>query len=337
MSSQSIVRRIVGPFQRFLQVEAASGIVLIAAAAVAMVWANSPWSASYASLRGSAAHTIIELSMGVFFFVVGMELRREMRDGELSSARQAVAPIATALGGMLVPAGIYAALNVGRAGSGGWGVPMATDIAFAVGVLTLLGNRVPASARILLLALAVIDDVGAVIVIAVFYAGDILLHGVVIGGVVLGLVLPPMPRLHHTLHQWVAFLVMPVFALANAGIELGHASLAGDAGFVFLGIVLGLAVGKPLGILAAYRLVGARIARATAVVGISGGIGFTMSLFIAQLAFPAGPLLDTAKLAIIVGSVIAAVVALAVGRLVLTPRADSPEYTPEPAPARSDG
>jgi len=413
---------ITSPIQRILAIEAASGIVLLVATAAALTWANV-WTGSYADLW----HTPIGGRIGpwsyeqplhfwvndglmtVFFFVVGLEIRREIFEGELASFKKAALPLAAAVGGMLVPAAIFTALNIGRAGSAGWGVPMATDIAFAVGVLTLLGSRTPPALRVLLLALAVIDDIGAIVVIAIFYSTGISIEGFVlvgagvgavlvmrtagvrapllyvvpgavvwagflvtgihptIGGVVLGLLTPvrpwfgpsgfaattqeqlerlpandraallssldmidqarqeavsPVERLIHALHPWVAFVVMPVFALANAGVVLGGAIFSGDYFWLFAGIVAGLALGKPLGIAVA-SLGASRIGIATRseditrrgvlLVGLVGGIGFTMSLFIAQLAFPPGPLLDTAKLAILVGSAAAIVVGLAFG------------------------
>jgi len=413
---------ITSPIQRILEIEAASGIVLLVATVAALVWANvSP--ASYEHVW----HTPIGVRLGpwgfeqplhfwvndglmtIFFFVVGLEIRREIFEGELSTFRQAALPLAAALGGMLVPAAIFATLNVGRAGSPGWAVPMATDIAFAVGVLTLLGSRVAPALRILLLALAVIDDIGAIVVIAVFYSAGIAADGMVlvvaglvvvlllrsagvrnafvyiapgiavwagflvtgihptIGGVLLGLLTPvrpwfgpsgfaettlaeleqfgakdraelltsldlinqarrealsPAELLVHALHPWVAFIVMPVFALANAGVVLGGAELSGDALWLFLGIVLGLSLGKPIGItLASFSAIRAKVASGSAemtrrgvlLVGLVGGIGFTMSLFIAQLAFEPGPLLDTAKLAILVGSGVAMVLGLSFG------------------------
>jgi NhaA family Na+:H+ antiporter len=315
---------------------------------------------------------------------------------------------------MLLPAAIYVAFNTGRAGSAGWAIPMATDIAFAVGVLTLLGSRVPPALRILLLALAVIDDLGAIMVIALFYSGGIGATGLAIGasgvaavlalrwigvrsplayvvpgillwaglygagihptlaGVILGLITPvrswygragfteatqahlgeldraadrhatlehldaierarreavsPSERLLHRLHPWVAYGVMPLFALANAGVAFGGADLSGDTLRVFLGITLGLAVGKPVGIflmcLAAKASgVATRPTGVThvgvGIVGVVAGIGFTMSIFIASLAFPPGPLLDTAKLAILVGSASSMVIGLLAGRLAL--------------------
>jgi Na+:H+ antiporter, NhaA family len=413
---------IASPIQRILAVEAASGIVLLATTAAALAWANL-WTSSYTDLW----HTPIGGRIGpwsyeqplhfwvndglmtVFFFVVGLEIRREIFEGELATLKKAALPLAAAVGGMLVPAAIFAALNIGRAGSAGWAVPMATDIAFAVGVLTLLGSRVPSPLRVLLLALAVIDDIGAIVVIALFYSAGISVEGFAlvaagiggvlvmraagvrapllylapglvvwagflvtgihptIGGVVLGLITPvrpwfgasgfaattqkhleqlpandraallssldaieqarreavsPAERLIHALHPWVAFVVMPIFALANAGVVLGGASFSGDYLWLFAGIVAGLALGKPIGItlasLGATRLKLAERSeeatrRGVLLVGLVGGIGFTMSLFIAQLAFPPGPLLDTAKLAILVGSGTAILVGLAFG------------------------
>jgi NhaA family Na+:H+ antiporter len=344
--------------------------------------------------------------MTIFFFVVGLEIRREAYEGELAGLRKAALPIAAAIGGMLVPAGIYAAFNAGRAGIDGWGIAMATDIAFAVGVLTLLGRRVSSSLRMLLLALAVIDDIGAILVIAIFYTAGIEPYGLILvaggaaivyvlqatgvrppiayvipgvlvwaglywsgvhptlAGVLLGLMTPvrswfgragfaeatranlddlegdlhvrlaaieqarreaisPAERLQHMLHPWVAFAIMPLFALANAGVALGGASLTGDGLFVFVGIVLGLALGKPLGIYAAGAALRGKVSRSgLLVVGIVGGIGFTMSLFVAQLAFPPGPLLDTAKLGILVGSAAAIVLGLLVGLLALRGRGE---------------
>ncbi len=416
--------RLVTPIQRILAVEAASGVVLLAAAAIALIWANSAWGDSYqrllaapvgvqlgdASVARPLQFWVNEGLMTLFFFVVGIEIRREIHEGDLSELRRAALPLAAAFGGMMVPAAIYAILNAGRAGSAGWGIPMATDIAFAVGVLTVLGDRVSASVRVLLLALAVIDDLGAIAVIAVFYnhggsldgavmaAGGVgavlvlkavgvrstlayVVPGVVlwtgcyrlgihptIAGVILGMMAPvrpwfgparfarataahldgvdagtardelqvklaaieqarreaisPAERLLFALHPWVAFVVMPVFALANAGVVIGGADLSGDALYVFLGVGLGLALGKPLGIFVASLLATSTgLARrgpdvthhGVLLVGVVGGIGFTMSLFVAQLAFPPGPMLDTAKLAVLAGSGAAAVVGVVVG------------------------
>jgi len=442
-----LARRALAPVERFLAIEAASGIVLLAAAVVALAWANSPWRASYEALW----HTAFGLRLGpwsferdlhfwindglmtVFFFVVGLEIRREIHRGELSELRRAALPLAAALGGMVVPALLFAAVNHGRPSAVGWGVPMATDIAFAVGVLALLGKRVPPALRILLLALAVIDDVGAILVIAVFYSGGFAPAGLAIAaagislvlgmqrlgvrsplayvppavltwagayasgvhptlaGVAVGLMTParawfggagflataeanlqslrekdphdehelladldeidgarreavsPVVRLIHALHGWVAFGIMPLFALANAGVTLGNARFDGHAARVFLGVTLGLVLGKPLGVVGlswvASRLGLVVLPRGVGwtqmvVVGLAAGIGFTMALFIAQLAFPPGPLLETAKLAILVGSVLGGLLAYAAGRKIL---AAAPEAGAARTAAEAEG
>src|ERR671917_1727276 len=182
-----LIERVLAPFQRFVQTESASGLVLLACTALALAWANSPWSASYEHLwetrltlavgpwssQITLHHLINDGLMAVFFFLVGLEIKREMLAGELASLRQAALPIAGALGGMVAPALLYASLNAGSAGEPGWGVPMATDIAFALGVLALLGDRIPTGVRVFLAALAIVDDIGAVLVIAIFYSGGI--------------------------------------------------------------------------------------------------------------------------------------------------------------------
>jgi Na+:H+ antiporter, NhaA family len=418
-------RALANPIQQILAIEAASGIALLAATVAALVWANTG-GASYEALW----HVPIGVEvaswsfvrplhfwindglMTIFFLVVGLEIRREIFEGELTSLRKAALPLAAAVGGMLAPAAIFALLNAGRPTAAGWAIPMATDIAFAVGVLTLLGSRVPVAWRVLLLALAVIDDIGAIVVIAAFFSSGISLGGLVLvaigvcvvlilraagvraplvyvvpgalvwagllaagihptlGGVLLGLLAPvrpwfgpsgfaettqtqladlpeddrhallarldlinqarreavsPVERLIHALHPWVAFGIMPLFALANAGVVLGGADLQGASLWLFAGVVAGLALGKPLGIVIA-SLGASRLGIATRseemtrrgllLVGLVGGIGFTMSLFIAQLAFPPGPFLDTAKLAILVGSGVAIVIGLGFGLFV---------------------
>jgi NhaA family Na+:H+ antiporter len=427
---RSGVKRVLVPVERFLAIEAASGILLLIAATVALAWANSPWRTSYSDLWhipigfsfGEFAFArdlhfwINEGLMTIFFFVVGLEIRREIHAGELSEVRRAALPVAAALGGMLVPALIFFSLNVGRASANGWAVPMATDIAFAVGALALLGKRVAPALRILLLALAVIDDVGAIVVIALLYSSNLNAIGFVVlglgiggilllqvlgtrsapaylapaiviwsgayvagihpalAGVLIGLMTPvtawfgtagvldkietdvrslrahdvsddrkliphldaltkanreavsPVERLQHQLHGWVAFGIMPLFAFANSGVSLGQTSFDGDALWVFWGVGLGLTLGKPIGILSAcwiaVRLRAAALPSGVqwshiAVIGMAGGIGFTMALFIAQLAFSAGMLLETAKLAILCCSALAGVLSLLVGRRVL--------------------
>jgi len=387
------------------------------------VWANSPWAQSYDALwntpvviglggLGLAKPLVLWVNdglMAVFFFVVGLEIKREVLVGELRAPRRAVLPAAAALGGMIVPATIYLALNLDGPGSHGWGIPMATDIAFAIGALALLGSRVPIGLKVFLTALAIVDDLGAVLVIALFYTANLdltvlgiglaifgvmallavlrvrwvglyMLLGVglwvallqsgvhaTVAGVLAALTIPstaridagrfrgrvrelldrfevldidpgahrllpeqqevvyglatlvehvesPLHRLEHALHPWVTFAIMPIFALANAGVSI-DASLAEVALHpVTLGVVLGLVVGKLVGVLGF-----AWLAAATGVaelpagatwrqmtgVAMLAGIGFTMSLFIASLAFGDSPLLDNAKVGILGASALA--------------------------------
>ena len=426
MASDRPLARFVGrPVAGFLRVEAAGGIVLLLAAVAAMVWANSPWAASYNALWETELairlgpvqivedlrHWVNDALMVLFFFVVGLEIKYEIVSGELRDPRSASVPIVAALGGMVVPAAIYAAFNAGGPGSSGWGIPMATDIAFAVGVLGLLGRRIPSPARVFLLTLAIVDDIGAIVVIAVFYTADLslgwlavaaggvllivalrrlrvwsmsvyVLVGVVvwfatyesgvhatIAGVTLGLLAPALPLLdqeaareyakeaiadHHLdahelrryrfllaesvpvaervgsrLHPWSSYLVLPIFAFANAGITLsGGALVEALTAPVTAGVALGLLLGKPVGILAASWLtVRAGLGRLPdrtswqmmAGLGVVAGIGFTVSLFITGLSFPgADVLVGDAKVGVLGGSVLAAL--LGSGALVLATR-----------------
>jgi len=376
------VRRVVvTPVQRFMEIEAAGGLVLVAAAVVAIAWANGPFGDSYHDLwtrivtfdvgpihiSEPLEGWVNDALMTIFFFVVGLEIKREAVTGELRDPRTAALPIFAALGGMIVPAGIYFALNGGGAGSDGWGIPVATDIAFAVGILTLLGRRVPTGLKIFLLTLAVADDIGGIVIIAIFYTADLsvgwlltafaalgavglmrrigipsilayvpvgavawyamLESGVhaTIAGVILGLITPAHPvkgrDVLHTLEDrlapWSSFLIVPIFALANAGVELGGGVL-GDAlsSPVTWGVTAGLLVGKTVGItiatLAAARIGIGRLpvgvgSRHVVGVGILGGVGFTVALFIAALSFPAvhghvNVLLEEAKIGVFVGS-----------------------------------
>lgn len=347
--------------QDFFKLEAASGIVLFACAVAALVWANSPFAASYhtlwqVSVAGlSLHHWMNDGLMAIFFLVVGLEIKREITQGELSSIQKASLPIAAALGGMVVPALIYAFFNQGTAGAAGWGIPMATDIAFALGVLNLLGKRVPASLKLFLTAFAIVDDMGAVLVIALFYTAQIswlflalgfgilgalfilnrmgvlrssiyLTLGVLVwftflksgihatvAGVLLAFVIPTRTgiKLEHTLHPWVSFGIMPLFALANAGVSLSGGTLFHP---VNLGIIAGLILGKQIGITlfswAAVRLRFAALPEGIRWIqlyatGWLGGIGFTMSLFITNLAFSEAYLVDLAKLGILTASVLA--------------------------------
>lgn len=376
--------------------DAASGVVLLTAAAVALGWANSPWAAGYHALwhagltvpgstfRVDLHFLVDDVLMTLFFFVVGLEVRRELHDGTLANRRQAALPLIAALGGVLLPAAIYLALGSDPAVVPGWAVPTATDIAFAVGVLALLGNRVPPGLRILLLALAIIDDIAAILIIAIAYANGVEIAGLavaavgilvvlelkrrgvwramayvlpgavvwlgllnggihpVVSGVLLGLLTPvapnPAPRpgddprapavwLEERLRGWSLFLVMPLFALANAGVSIAGNPLASDLSRnVFTGVLAGLVLGKPLGILAASKLAErlGLISLPTGttwtgllVVGCLAGIGFTMSIFIGTLGFEAGPLLDAAKLGVLAGSAIAALLGLGLGAVLL--------------------
>jgi Na+:H+ antiporter, NhaA family len=444
-----IARLATRPLERFLRIEAASGLLLLLAAAVAFGWANSPWAETYRGLwhtplgvrvggfafERSLEWFVNDALMVVFFFVVGLEIRREVHHGELSDWRRAALPGAAALGGMVVPAVLYLAIAGGEETRSGWGVPMATDIAFAVGILTLLGKRVPSTLRVLLLALAVIDDLGAILVIAIVYSSGLALSGLAIAalglggvlalqrlgvrsklayipptfvvwagvyaagvhptiaGVIVGIVTPirawlgpegflvgvrgqldhlarsspealpprelaetlhnvdaarreamsPTESLIETLHPWVAFGVMPVFALANAGVPLAGASLDASSWHAAFGVAIGLVVGKPLGVLLAMWLtlklgLGAVprgiTPRHLVVLGVVAGIGFTMALFISQLAFSDARLLGAAKLGVLAASVLAAMIGLALGRLLLAPggaadAADSSECADE--------
>lgn len=365
------------PLERFIQTESASGIVLAACAVIAMVLANSSLSATYFSLLEtkisflSLHHWINDGLMTIFFFVVGLEIKRELVSGELSTLKKATLPVAAAVGGMVVPALIYAYFNKDSASISGWAIPMATDIAFAVGILTLFGSRVPLSLKIFLLALAIVDDLGAVLVIAFFYTSQIKILGLLaaavafvlvigarylkvgayvvylllgaiawggflysgvhatIAGVILGLLTPssfksrnnsfipysPIDNIIHFLHPWVSFGIMPLFALANAGVALKGIELATIyKNSIFEGVVLGLTLGKPIGILlfaGIAVLAGlAKLADDLKWVHIFGasliaGIGFTMSIFIANLALPIESIIY-AKAGIILASILAA-------------------------------
>ena len=313
----------------FLRVEAGSGIVLLVAAAIALLWANSPASRLYPSFWEPLRFWINDGLMTLFFLLVGLELRRELREGALADFKQAALPAVAALGGVLLPAFIYMGFNAGTPHWTGWAIPTATDIAFAVGILALLGNRVPPALRVLLLAIAIVDDVVAILVIAIFYSDAGSAVHPALAGAVAGLLIPNSParRLENHLHPWVAFGIVPLFALANAGVNLGEVNLYAAAPLVG-GVMVGLVVGKPVGIVLATALA-VRLNwcalptgvgyRQVAVIGCLGGIGFTMSMFISQLAFADQAELMTAKAAILIGSGIAAVVGLIAGRSLLSP------------------
>jgi NhaA family Na+:H+ antiporter len=408
------IDRLIEPLERFMHVEAAGGVVLLACTVIALALANSPLSDAYlhvwetplgfhvGSIRVSHSlhHWINDGLMALFFFVVGLEVKRELVLGELREPRRAALPLVAALGGMLVPAGVYLALQIGTPAQRGWGIPMATDIAFVVGCMAVLGPRIPHGLRIMVLTLAIADDIGAILVIALGYstgihlgplllgAADLLLVVILsrlgirslgiyalvglvvwfafqesgvhatIAGVLLGLLTParphmsrdeltpflerateplapdrpadvrtlrqaaretvsPLEYLEAALHPWVSFVIMPVFALANAGVPLHLASFAHP---VALAVAAGLVVGKPVGIVLFSRVaVRAGLARLPAGVGwhaVAGGgclagIGFTMALFVAGLALD-GTALEAAKVGVLLGSASSAVLGLLV-------------------------
>ena len=418
---------ILRPFQRFSREEAAGGILLLLCAAAALIWANSPWANSYQSLWETHLRLgigdffldeplhfwINDTIMAVFFFVIGLEIKRELIAGELSSPRRAALPVMAALGGMLVPALIYTAFNAGGEGSRGWGIPMATDIAFSLGVLALMGARAPLTLKVFIAAFAIVDDIGAVVVIALFYTGDISWINLAVGGGLLGVLVlanwigivntlffaligaavwfafvqsgihatvagvliaatiptriqinsadflakgrallgefqragepgshditttdqtaaihelelacqdveSPLQRMEHELHPWVAFGIMPLFALANAGVSLDGGLAESLAGGVGLGIVVGLVVGKPVGVIL-FTWLAVRAGLSPMPTGLTwrhiygvaclGGIGFTMSLFITGLAFSDAALISQAKVGILAASIASGLVA----------------------------
>jgi Na+:H+ antiporter, NhaA family len=417
-SARPVPRLVLRPLQAFLQTEQAGGVLLLAAAVAALVWANSPWQASYDSfwhtqltigigswsLAEDLQHWVNDGLMALFFLVVGLEIKRELLTGELREPRVAALPAVAALGGMAVPALLYLAINPGGEPARGWGIPMATDIAFALGVLALVGSRLPAALKSFLLALAIVDDIGAILVIAIFYSGSVevlallaagallalililqrrhvrwtvvyVLLGVgvwlatfqsgvhaTIAGVALGLVTPavpfqrpkavsleahriaddtvddpfppdadahqwlhladltreavsPLARAEHLLHPWTSYLIVPLFALANAGVPITGSTL-GEAlsSGVTLGVVVGLVVGKIAGVTAftwaATKTGITRLpdgVRWRHLVGVAAlaGIGFTVSLFITSLAFQRPELQDAAKVGILAASLLA--------------------------------
>ena len=424
-----VAKKAVAPVESFLHTEASGGILLLGAAVIALIWANvsphsyhSVWHAKIALGMGVGGfepmtmglqHWINDGLMTIFFMVVGFEIKRELVEGELSDVKRATLPIAAAIGGMFVPAGIYLALNSSGDGVHGWGIPMATDIAFAVGILLLMGKRVPAAMRILLLALAIIDDLGAILVIALFYTeqlsflhlglaggGLLVLFGYrklgirpgsayivplfimwiglyyagvhpTIAGVLAGILAPvkpwldretflkiadsslakyraeeehphrmvvplyslgtaareatsPVSRLENKFHPLVAYFIMPLFALANAGVYLGDVDFSGGSSLAVAGgITLGLAVGKPLGVLG-LTWIFVKLGLCTlpkgitfggiTVLGCLAGIGFTMSIFIGGLAFPGHPeYLSVAKIAILAATAISAIAGIVLG------------------------
>ena len=425
---------VLDPIRAFTRMEAAGGIVLFAAALVAFVLANSPWHAAFERLwttpvelrfgrlgfQASLRQVIDDGLMTIFFFVVGMEIKRELVEGELRKLRQALLPAIGAAGGVLLPSVIYFSLNRGTPGEAGWAIPMATDIAFSIGCVVMLGRRVPRALLVFLTALAIFDDIVGIMVIALFYGGGLqvaalgsaallvllvlaagrigveswvlyamagvalwigLHHAGVHGtmaGVVLGLLIPavnrrpvpevlgevrshaaltldasgrldtsellylrdevrdavpPLQRFEHVLHPWVAFVIMPLFGLANSGVSVVGVTAADLTEPVFLGVAVGLFVGKQLGIFAftwaAVKLGAAEVpggAPWSRVYGVAmvAGIGFTVALFIAHLAFGHSPeLLKQAQLGVLVGSLVSGLSGMLVLRLLPAPAAQA--------------
>ncbi len=383
---------------RFLRTEAGGGFALLVGAFAALVWVNLIDAASYesvwsteirigigeASITETLGHWVNDGLMTLFFFLITLEIKRELVTGDLREPKAAALPIIAAAGGVLVPIAIFLALTAGSADSSGWGIPMATDAAFAIGMLAILGDRVGIGVRLFLVTLAVVDDVAAIAVIAVAYTGEISLGwlalalgglGLValmralgasrtllfvpvallvwvamlesgvhatLAGVALGLLTPARPvqgrevleQLEERLHPFVSFLILPLFALANAGVELGGSALSDDdAKTVALAVAAALVVGKFIGISGATWLalklrLGALPtgvdARGLVGAAALAGIGFTVSLFITPLAYPGPPLLEGAKIGILGGSVLAA----AIGIAILAPGGRHPSREP---------
>ncbi|AWK86501.1 Na+/H+ antiporter NhaA [Azospirillum thermophilum] len=370
--------------RKFLELEAAGGILLVLAALVAMVLANSPGSPLYSGFLATPVAVqvgalaiakplllwINDGLMAVFFLLVGLEIKREMLEGELSSLSSAGLPAIAALGGMIMPAAVYLAINWGNpATTAGWAIPAATDIAFALGVLALLGTRAPASLKLFLLALAIMDDLGAIVIIALFYTADLSLAALGLAGVGLAVLFAmnrmgvtriaayvlvgvflwvcvlksgvhatlagvatafaiplrtaggerqasPLHHLEHTLHPWVAFGILPLFAFANAGVPLTGLTPASLLAPVPLGIALGLFLGKQIGVMGftwvAIRLGLGRLPEGASWVQFYGmslltGIGFTMSLFIGGLAFSGDEYAAAVRIGVLSGSILCAV------------------------------
>jgi len=360
-----------------LQMESVSGVFLLIAAACAMLWANSSFSSNYHDLwhvsipinvgLDTSLHFFInDMLMAVFFLSVGLEIRHEAHDGALSNARQALLPVIAALGGVVVPALIFLGINSSSGQQRGWAVPTATDIAFALSVLALLGRSIPSNVRVFLLALAIIDDIIAVLIIAFFYSSGLNYSGFMLAGagillalgfkrlgismilvyivcgamiwagmllanihpalagVVLGFMTPiaEVTRIQKKLQPWVAFMIMPLFALANAGVGINVSGFAAVPLQVMIGVIIALVVGKPIGVVGiswlAVRLGWCHLPpgvtwKGIILIGLLAGIGFTMSIFIAVLAFADEGMLNAAKLGVVAGSSIAAIIGLGWG------------------------
>lgn len=433
------IDKLLGPARAFFRIEASGGILLLASTIFAVAWANSPWAESYYALwhktyinvaigsvafHESLSHFVNDGLMVIFFFVVGLEIKREMLVGELASFQKAALPIAAAVGGMAVPAIIYAIINAGQESIRGWAIPCATDIAFALGIMAMLGKRVPLQLKVFLTAVAIVDDIGAVLIIALFYTSDmsfgalgvataallilVLLNvlgvrnsavyivlGLIlwyaiyrsgihatIAGVLLAFTIPskfrihgadfvsfsrtavdefekagggdndvltnadrqrwvrgleaacervqtPLSKMEYYLHPWSAYLIVPIFAIANAGVTFDSGFLDAITTKLSLGIVLGLILGKQIGIML-FAAVAQKLGFGALPAGITwkhiyatswlAGIGFTMSLFIANLGFGAGDLLETAKMGVLAASLVAGVIGFFILRFVTAPQ-----------------
>jgi NhaA family Na+:H+ antiporter len=387
----SYTARLVTGIREFLRLEAAAGIVLGLATLLALVASNSGLAGLYGTfldlpveVRLGALHIgkplllwINDGLMAIFFLLVGLEIKRELLEGELSSLRQAMLPALAAVGGMVVPALLYVACNLGDpVALRGWAIPAATDIAFAVGVLSLLGRRVPIGLKVFLLALAIFDDLGAIVIIAVFYTADLSMISLLLGaavllamlvlnrlgitriapyallgivlwgcvlksgvhatlaGVAMALAVPmrsadgasPLQELEHTLHPWVAFLVVPLFGFANAGVSFAGVTGAALLDGVSLGIAIGLFIGKQIGVVGTVvlcvRLGWARLPDGVNWLGLYGvavlaGIGFTMSLFIGTLAWDTADHAVPLRLGVLAGSLLSGIVGYVLLRLAI--------------------
>jgi NhaA family Na+:H+ antiporter len=390
----TVQRKLSRTFSEFFDSEKSSGIVLIICTVLSLILANSVIGTQYLGLWQayvgglSVEHWVNDGLMAIFFLLIGLELKRELYNGELSEFRNALLPIFAATGGIILPAGIHLYLNYGLPTQIGIGIPMATDIAFALGTLALLGSRIPASLKVFLVALAVIDDLAAIIIIAVFYTANLsilylaaallvwivlaaaaryfkirslavyLITGAVIwylmlrsgvhatiAGVILAFALPsseteddeesPSYQLEHYLHKPVAFLILPIFALCNTGIVIGAGWAQDLSQPNSLGVIGGLLLGKPVGIfLLSFAAVTIGVCRLPVDLkwrhvlgaGLLGGIGFTMSIFIANLAFPTMPeMINASKMAILLASLAAGTIGFIWLRLLGGPLADDPD------------
>ncbi|MEJ8844488.1 Na+/H+ antiporter NhaA [Lacibacter sp. H375] len=368
-------RTFISPLLEFIQDSRAVGVTLLVCTVLSLIISNSGWGNSYLSFWNTEVHlshylphTIIHWIndglMAIFFFQVGMEIKRELVDGELSSLKQSILPVAGAFGGMLVPALIFTLFNSGTVYANGWGVPMATDIAFSLGIASLLGNRVPIALKIFLTALAIIDDLGAIVAIAVFYTSTIHLLYLFIGilvfavlllwtklklpfgfwnfllgaamwfcffnsgvhatiaGVLFAFTIPVkrLTEIEHSLHNYVNFLIIPIFALANTAIHIPAGFIQHISNSLSLGIIFGLLVGKPVGIVFfCWLLVKLKLGQLAEGIswkhmiglGLLAAIGFTMSIFISMLAFKDSFTQDISKMAVMVASVIAIILGYA--------------------------